>query len=50
MAEWELIRSDQDRQQLRNLLLEGAESSPAVMGDAAYFETLRAGVNRRSEG
>lgn len=50
MAEWELIRSDRGRQKLRNLLVEGAESPPAVMVDAAYFETLRAEVGRHSKG
>ncbi|MGO1074624.1 type II toxin-antitoxin system ParD family antitoxin [Inquilinus sp. CA228] len=37
----ELIRKDQDRQQLRGLLLAGAESSPTSPVDAAYFEGLR---------
>ena len=50
MAERESTRSDQDRQRLRNLLLEGAESPPEVMADAAYFETLRARVGRHSKG
>ena len=50
MVERERTRSDQDRQNLRNLLIEGAESPPAVMADAAYFETLRAGVGRDSKG
>ena len=50
MAEWELTRSDQDQQKLRNLLTEGAESPPAVMADAAYFEALRAGVDRNAKG
>ena len=38
----ELIRKDQDRERLRALLLEGAESEPAGVADAAYFERLRA--------
>lgn len=42
----ELIRHDRDRQHLRNLLLEGGESAPAVTADASYFETLRAGVRQ----
>ena len=50
MAEWERTRSDQDQAKLRNLLIEGAESPPAVMADAAYFETLRAGVDRHLKG
>jgi antitoxin ParD1/3/4 len=36
----ELIRIDQDRQRLRGLLLEGAES-PAVAADDAFFNGLR---------
>lgn len=37
----ELIRRDQDRQQLRGLLLEGARSRPTPPADAAYFDALR---------
>ncbi|MEY4713561.1 MAG: hypothetical protein RIS88_3011 [Pseudomonadota bacterium] len=37
----ELIRRDQDRQQLRGLLIEGAESDPGTPATPAYFETLR---------
>jgi antitoxin ParD1/3/4 len=37
----ELIRRDQDRLQLRGLLLAGAESAPAGPADADYFERLR---------
>ena len=37
----ELIRRDQDRQQLRNLLVEGARSAPAGPADASYFAALR---------
>jgi antitoxin ParD1/3/4 len=40
----ELIRRDQDRLRLRNLLLAGAASEPAVPADPAYFEGLREGV------
>jgi antitoxin ParD1/3/4 len=36
----ELIRVDQDRQRLRDLLLEGAESQ-ATATDEAYFDRLR---------
>ncbi|TAM89705.1 MAG: type II toxin-antitoxin system ParD family antitoxin [Candidimonas sp.] len=43
----ELIRKDQDRSRLRNLLLEGASSAPAGPADAAYFDTLRDRVRRR---
>ena len=37
----ELIRRDQDRLQLRDLLLAGASSAPTAPVDAAYFEALR---------
>jgi antitoxin ParD1/3/4 len=37
----ELIRKDQDRQQLRGLLLAGAQSAPTAPVDAAYFDGLR---------
>jgi len=37
----ELIRKDQDRQRLRNLLLAGAESEPTEPADSAYFDSLR---------
>ncbi len=36
-----LIRRDQDRLHLRNLLLQGAASPPSRPADAAYFEGLR---------
>ena len=42
----ELIRKDQDRQQLRGLLLEGAASAPAVPTDTDYFESLRERVRK----
>ena len=45
----ELIRKDQDRQQLRDLLLAGASSAPSVVVDAQYFDGLRAWV-RQSNG
>ena len=37
----ELIRKDQDRQRMRDLLLEGAASPQAVTADADYFGRLR---------
>ena len=40
----ELIRKDQDRQRLRGLLFEGAESPQAVTADADYFDRLRGRV------
>ncbi len=43
----ELIRHDQDRLRLRNLLLEGAESPLAPPADASYFASLRKSVRRR---
>jgi antitoxin ParD1/3/4 len=36
-----LIRKDQDRQKLRLLLLDGAETAPTEVIDAAYFDGLR---------
>ncbi|MES1979333.1 MAG: type II toxin-antitoxin system ParD family antitoxin [Pseudomonadota bacterium] len=38
----ELIRTDQERRQLRELLLQGAASAPGTPADANYFDTLRA--------
>lgn len=43
----ELIRKDQDRQQLRNLLLTGAASASATPADDAYFDALRERVRKR---
>lgn len=37
----ELIRKDQDRQKLRALLLEGAESEVIGQFDQTYFDGLR---------
>lgn len=37
-----LIRKEQERQQLRGLLLAGAASEPTEAVDATYFDTLRA--------
>jgi antitoxin ParD1/3/4 len=37
----ELIRRDQDRLQLRSLLLTGASSAPSVPVNEAYFDGLR---------
>ena len=44
-----LIRKEQERQQLRALLLEGAASGPTQPVDAAYFDTLRARVGPAQE-
>lgn len=46
----ELIRKDQDRVQLRELLLAGAASAPGSPADASYFEGLRARVRTRRSG
>ena len=43
----ELIRRDQDRLQLRSLLLAGAKSRVTGEADAAYFAKLRSRVARR---
>lgn len=40
----DLIRREQERTQLRNLLLKGAQSAPCGFGDDAYFAALRSGV------
>ena len=42
----ELIRKDQDRLRLRNLLLAGAASASAAVADGTYFAGLRAKVGR----
>jgi antitoxin ParD1/3/4 len=42
----ELIRKDQDRLRLSNLLLAGAASAPAAPADAGYFEGLRDRVRK----
>ena len=43
----ELIRKEQDRAQLRGMLLDGARSAVAGAADAAYFASLRARVAKR---
>ena len=45
----ELIRKDQDRQRLRDLLLQGAGSAPGPVADRAYVEGLRARVRRHAD-
>ena len=42
----ELIRKDQSRTRLRDLLLQGAESAPGKPVDKAYFDNLRNRVHR----
>lgn len=44
----ELIRKDQDRSRLSALLLQGAQSAPGQPVDHAYFDNLRARVQRRA--
>jgi len=44
----DLIRKDQERTHLRNLLLEGAASAPGPVADTAFFEELRARIRTRS--
>ena len=44
----ELIRRDQDRQRLRGLLLDGADSAPASTADRARFDRLRERVRRQT--
>jgi antitoxin ParD1/3/4 len=43
----DLIRRDQERTRLRDLLLEGAASASAGPADRAYFEKLRKRIHRR---
>lgn len=45
----ELIRKDQDRLQLRNLLLAGAASAPAAPSSPAYFKALRNQVRKATK-
>lgn len=44
----ELIRKDQERLQLRGLLLAGASTPPGVVADGAYFLALRSKIGKRS--
>jgi len=44
----ELIRREQDRTRLRNLLLEGAKSALTEPVDEAYFESLRERVRTQA--
>lgn len=40
----ELIRTDQERQQLKGLLLAGGHSAPGPVADDQYFAGLRARI------
>ena len=42
----DLIRKDQDKLQLRGLLLAGASSAPTAPADATYFQGLRDRVSK----
>ncbi len=44
----ELIRKDQDRTRLRQLLLDGAASPAGPTADDAYFSTLRRRIQDRA--
>ncbi|MDF1485309.1 type II toxin-antitoxin system ParD family antitoxin [Ramlibacter sp. H39-3-26] len=44
----ELIRRDQERIRLRELLLDGARSEPMGEFDAAYFDSLRQSIRTGS--
>lgn len=43
----ELIRKEQDRQRLRVMLLEGAQSAPTGPVTPAYFDELRKRIRRK---
>ncbi len=43
------VRRNQDRQQLRDLLLDGARSAQAAPADAAWFAALRAKVHQHRD-
>lgn len=45
----ELISKEQDRQQLRRLLLQGAESPLTTPADGQYFERLRSRVQAHAK-
>ncbi len=45
----ELIRKDQDRQQLRELLVAGAASAPAEPLGPPYFEGLRKRIRKAAK-
>lgn len=44
----ELIQKEQDRQNLRSLLLDGAQSAPHGNVGASYFAELRATIDKKS--
>ena len=44
----ELIRRERDRQRLRGLLLDGADSAPTSTADGARFDRLRERAHRQT--
>jgi antitoxin ParD1/3/4 len=46
----DLIRRDQDRTRLRNLLLEGAQSNVSGLADAGHFDALRSDIKKSRAG
>lgn len=44
----ELIRKEQTRQHLRELLLQGAQSRPGTPADESYFDALRSAIRGRA--
>jgi antitoxin ParD1/3/4 len=46
----DLIRRDQDRQRMRQLLLSGASTPPSAPADSAFFDGLRRRVRSRKAG
>jgi antitoxin ParD1/3/4 len=46
----DLIRKDQQRRQLRSMIVDGAQSAPASPADPAYFEALRERIHGRATG
>lgn len=42
-----MLRDKQEHDQLRSLLLQGAQSAPSGFADEAYFAVLRSGINSR---
>ena len=46
----ELIRREQDKQKLRDLLMEGANSPLEGPANEAYFEGLRERIRKRARG
>lgn len=46
-SEDQLMCRDRERDQLRSLLLQGAQSVSSGIADKAYFAALRSGINSR---